>query len=70
MKQRLEKVSNYFFDRISNRYCNDIESVLNHVSVDDYLYMESMTEGKRSYHSEIPLKRFNVQTLAGLQLFY
>lgn len=52
MRKRLEKVSNYFFDRISNRYCDDIESILNHVSVADYLYMESITEGKRSYPSE------------------
>jgi len=52
-QKRLDKISKYFLDRIDTNYCeNNIESVLNHVSVADYLYMESFTESKRSYPSK------------------
>ncbi len=51
-QKKFDKISSYFLDRINNNYCdNNIESVLNHVSVADYLYMESETEGSRSYPS-------------------
>jgi len=51
-QKRLDKISKYFLDRIDSNYCeNNIESVLNHVSVADYLYMESFAESKRSYPS-------------------
>ena len=51
-QKRLDKVSKYFLNRIENKYCyDDIESVLNHVAVADYLDMESTTEGNRTYPS-------------------
>ncbi len=41
-QKRLDKVSKYFRNRIDNKYCkDDIESVLNHIAVADYLDMES-----------------------------
>lgn len=52
-QKRFDKISSYFLDRIKNNYCDDnIESVLNHVSVANYLYMESETKGTKSYSSE------------------
>jgi len=40
-QKRLDKVSKYFRNRIDNKYCkDDIESVLNHITVADYLDMD------------------------------
>lgn len=51
-RKRIDKVSEYFLNRIDNNYCDDnIESILNHIAVADYLDMESTTEGNRSYPS-------------------
>lgn len=50
--KKLNKVSDYFLDRINSKYCENIEDVLNHVTVGEYLGMESKTEGKRPYPSE------------------
>ena len=51
-QKRLDKVSKYFRNRIDNKYCkDDIESVLNHITVADYLDMESTLEGSRTYPS-------------------
>jgi len=51
-KTRMDKVTKYFQDRIKKKYCkNDIESVLNHVAVAEYLDMASMTESAKSYDS-------------------
>lgn len=51
-QKRLDKVSKYFRNRIDNKYCkDDIESVLNHIAVADYLDMESTLEGSRTYPS-------------------
>lgn len=44
---RMENVTSYFLDRIKQKYCkNDIEDVLNHLSVAEYLDMASTTEFK------------------------
>jgi len=51
-QKRLDKVSKYFLSRIKENYCeNNIESVLNHIAVADYLDMESTTEGSHTYPS-------------------
>lgn len=51
-QKRLDNVTEYFLDRIDNKYCEDsIESVLNHISVADYLDMEATRDGEESYPS-------------------
>ena len=51
-RQRLDKVTGYFLNRIQEKYCKDnIESVLNHIAVADYLAMEATTNDAETYPS-------------------
>lgn len=50
---KIDKIHDYVRYRIDNNYCKDnIESLLIHVSTAEYLYMESITEGKKTYSAE------------------
>jgi len=46
-KKRLEFLESYVLDRMDLGYCHNIEEFLNHVSVGNFLWMESTTEYKR-----------------------
>ena len=51
-QERLDRVTEYFFNRIDEKYCkDDIESVLNHIAVADYLVMEATTKSDETYSS-------------------
>ncbi len=50
-KTRLEFLENYVLDRMALGYCHNIEEFLNHVSIGDFLWIESMTEYKRGTYS-------------------
>ena len=50
---KLEKIQNYVRYRVQNNFCSSsIESVLNHVTSAQYLFMESMTEKAKPYSAE------------------
>jgi len=51
-RKKLDKVTEYFFNRIDEKYCErNIESVLNHIAVADYLVMEATEKDGNTYPS-------------------
>ena len=50
---KLEKIRSYVRYRIHNNFCSpSIESILNHVTTAQYLFMESITEKRKPYSAE------------------